>query len=184
MRSFQDSIEKLLWPERRPKDPVLGDKVPGWIDRTEGRSNIRIAAGYLPDDLKPLLGSLNRYAPWLVGEGGIRIGPIPPGTPVNLIANVDLMPDGADLAGRAAHVRKLLPILHELVQALKKGGDSATDDELRKAFAPLVPRLLEMSKCPDFVVDRGHYFGTSAFKEEPGLSDEDKRALIEFLKTF
>jgi hypothetical protein len=47
-----------------------------------------------------------------------------------------------------------------------------------------VPKLLEMSKCPDFVVDRGHYFGTSAFKEEPGLSDEDKRALIEFLKTF
>jgi hypothetical protein len=41
-----------------------------------------------------------------------------------------------------------------------------------------------MSKCPDFVVDRGHYFGTGAFKEEPGLSDEDKRALIEFLKTF
>ena len=41
-----------------------------------------------------------------------------------------------------------------------------------------------MSKCPDFVVDRGHYFGTSAFKEEPGLSDDDKRALIEFLKTF
>ena len=163
---------------------MRGDKVPGWIDRTEGRSNIRIAAGYLPDDLKPLLGSLNRYAPWLVGEGGIRIGPIPPGTPVNLIANVDLMPDGADLAGRAAHVRKLLPILHELVQALKKGGDSATDDELRKAFAPLAPKLLEMSKCPDFVVDRGHYFGTGAFKEEPGLSDEDKRALIEFLKTF
>jgi hypothetical protein len=184
MQSFEDSVGKLLWPERRPKDPVLGDKVPGWIDRTEARSNIRIAAGYLPDDLKPLLGSLNRYAPWLFGEGGIRIGPIPPGTPVNLIANVDLMPDGADLAGRAAHVRKLLPILHELVQALKKGGDSATDDELRKAFAPLVPKLLEMSKCPDFVVDRGHYFGTSAFKEEPGLSDEDKRALIEFLKTF
>ena len=34
------------------------------------------------------------------------------------------------------------------------------------------------------MVNRGHYFGTDAFKEEPGLSDEDKRALIEFLKTF
>ena len=53
-----------------------------------------------------------------------------------------------------------------------------------RAFAPLAPRLLAMSKCPDFVVDRGHYFGTNAFTEEPGLSDEDKRALIEFLKTF
>ena len=43
--------------------------------------------------------------------------------------------------------------------------------------------LLELSTCPDFVVNRGHYFGTDAFAEEPGLSDDDKRALIEFLKT-
>jgi hypothetical protein len=184
MQVFQESIEKLLWPERRPKDPVLGDKVPGRIDRTDERSEIRIAAGYLPGELRPLLGPLNRYASWLFGAGGIRIGPIPPGTPVNLIANVDLMPDGADLAGRAAHVKKLLPVLHELVGALKKVGDKSSDDELRRAFAPVAPKLLEMSKCPDFVVDRGHYFGTSAFKEEPGLSDEDKRALIELLKTF
>jgi hypothetical protein len=41
-----------------------------------------------------------------------------------------------------------------------------------------------LSKCPDFVVNCGQYFRTSAFKEEPGLSDEDKLALIEFIKTF
>jgi hypothetical protein len=44
--------------------------------------------------------------------------------------------------------------------------------------------MLALSKCPDFVVNRGHYFGTDRFKEEPGLSDADKKALIEFLKTF
>ena len=56
--------------------------------------------------------------------------------------------------------------------------------------------LLELSKCPDFVVNRGHYFGTAKFNEtdglsedekffapEPVLTDDDKRALIEFLKT-
>ena len=43
--------------------------------------------------------------------------------------------------------------------------------------------MLSLSKCPDFVVNRGHYFGTSFFKEEPALGDEDKRALIEFVKT-
>jgi hypothetical protein len=56
---------------------------------------------------------------------------------------------------------------------------------------------LKLSKCPDFVVNRGHYFGTAKFNEteglsddeksfgsEPVLSDDDKRALIEFLKTF
>ena len=184
MGSFQDSIEKLLWPERREKDTVLGDKVPGWIDRTTAPSYLRVAAGYLPEPLQPLLGRLNRHLPWAFGEGGVEIGPIPKGTPVNLMANLEMMPDGADLSERAAHVRKLLPVLHELVHALKKVDRAASDEEVRKAFAPLVPQLLALTKCPDFVVNRGHYFGTSAFKEEPGLSDADKRALIEFVKTF
>ena len=44
--------------------------------------------------------------------------------------------------------------------------------------------MLRFSKCRDLVVNKGHYFGTSYFTEEPGLSDDDKMALIEFLKTF
>ena len=44
--------------------------------------------------------------------------------------------------------------------------------------------MMDLSKCPDYVVNRGHYFGTGEFAEEPGLSDDDKRALIEFIKTF
>ena len=57
--------------------------------------------------------------------------------------------------------------------------------------------MLALSKCPDFVVNRGHYFGTAefnrqdglsadekAFGKEPELDDADKRALIAFLKTF
>ncbi|HEV3075594.1 MAG TPA: hypothetical protein VHB47_14330 [Thermoanaerobaculia bacterium] len=63
------------------------------------------------------------------------------------------------------------------------GGPEALFRALQ-AFKPLAVPLLELSKCPDLVVNRGHYFGTSYFKEEPGLSDDDKRALIEFLKTF
>jgi hypothetical protein len=39
-----------------------------------------------------------------------------------------------------------------------------------------VPDLLKVSKCPDFILNRGHTFGSE-------LADEDKRALIEFLKT-
>jgi hypothetical protein len=184
MASFQDSIEKLLWPELREKDPVLGDRVPGLIDRTTARSFLRVPAGYLPEPLQPLLGRLNRYLPWAFGEGGVEIGPIPKGTPINLMANLEMMPDGADLSERAAHVKKLLPVLHELIHALKGVDRSSSDEEVRKAFAPLVPQLLALNKCPDFVVNRGHYFGTNAFKEEPGLSDSDKRALIEFVKTF
>ena len=41
MGSFQDSIEKMLWPEKRDKDPVLGDKVPrGRPDRPHDRPAI------------------------------------------------------------------------------------------------------------------------------------------------
>ena len=42
MGSFQASIEQMLWPEKRAKDPVLGDKVPGIIDRTTARSYLTI----------------------------------------------------------------------------------------------------------------------------------------------
>jgi hypothetical protein len=67
------------------------------------------------------------------------------------------------------------------LKALPRG---ASDDDARKAFSSVVDDLLAISKCPDFVVNRGHYFGTDYFKEEPGLSDPDKRALNAFLKTF
>jgi hypothetical protein len=76
--------------------------------------------------------------------------------------------------------------------------DPAADDAALLAWgAKLRKPLLALSKCPDFVVNRGHYFGTAQFNEtvgltederafgpEPPLSDPDKRALIEFLKTF
>ena len=43
---------------------------------------------------------------------------------------------------------------------------------------------MALSKCPDLVVNKGHYFGTAWQPDEPPLSDADKRALIAFLKTF
>jgi hypothetical protein len=45
-------------------------------------------------------------------------------------------------------------------------------------------QLYSENKCPDLVINRGHYFGTDKLGEEPGLSDPDKEALIAFLKTF
>ena len=204
MDSFQDSIEKLLWPEKRESDPDrpgaagvgvpafqvrLEDKdlkLPGVIDRTTRQSYLRVPAGYLPDFLRPLLGPLDRFAPWLVGEGGIEIGPLPSGTPVNLLANVEMQLDDASDAERIKHKAELLKLLLKTKGDLKSLPQPATDEQARKAFADLVEPLLKLNKCPDFVVNRGHYFGTSYFKEkdEAGLSDGDKLALIEFLKTF
>ena len=184
MRSFQDSIEQMVWPEKRDKDPILGAKVPGVIDRTTARSYLRVAGGYLPPFLRPLLGSLHRFLPWLVGEGGVQIGPIPAGTPVNLLANLELLPDGGSHADQVKHGKEILELLVAIERDLRTLPPGASDEEARKKFANLRDPLLKLSKCPDFVVNRGHYFGTDMFKEEPGLSDEEKRALIEFLKTF
>ena len=65
-------------------------------------------------------------------------------------------------------------------------GSGAGDDEAAQVFKDkdLIRRLIEVSKCPDFVVNKGHYFGTSFSKEATPLSDDDKWALIDFLKTF
>ena len=184
MAAFQDGIEKMLWPEKRDKDPVLGDKVPGLIDRTTASSYLRVPVGYLPPfapDLAPLLKAL---APAVVGKGGLEIGPIPKGTPVNLLANLNVLPDSQTLPQKLAHDQQLLELLVKIKHDLLALPANATDEQATAVFKNLAGPMLALSKCPDFVVNRGHYFGTDRFKEEPGLSDADKRALIEFLKTF
>jgi hypothetical protein len=158
--------------------------VPGTIDRTTARSWIRIPAGYVPESLRRHQGLLERWFPSLVGDGdGLVIGPIPAGIPVNLLANLQPLAETPDPAALAAHAARLADLILHLTDDLSKLPPNATDDEARKIFANLVEPMMALSKCPDFVVNRGHYFGTSYGKGE-ALSDADKRALIEFLKTF
>jgi hypothetical protein len=194
MRSFQNSIEQMLWPERRDKDRILGDKVPGLIDRTTATSYLRVPKGFLPEFLQDVI-ELEEHIlpdvqvlPPFFKETGLEIGPIPKGTPVNLLANLNMLPDNAGVIERFTHKRKIVKLLIKVKKALKALPPNATDEEARRVFLEkdLVKPLLELSKCSDFVVNRGHYFGTNYLNKaenEPGLSDEDKRALIEFLKT-
>jgi hypothetical protein len=179
MTAFDDGIEQLLWPEKRKGNgtfaTVSGKKLPGWVDRTTKRSYLSVAPNYLPPHLAPLTGRLERWFPNVFNSGGVRIGPIPEGTPINLLSNIDL--------SKQHDVLKLLLKIKHKLNGLPAG---ASDDEARKQFAPLVPELLSVSKCTDFVLNRGHYFGTDylpASEGEPGLSDPDKHALIAFLKT-
>ena len=125
-----------------------------------------------------------RFFPWLFGDEGIVIGPIPAGTPVDLLANLDLLGETAGVEDKIAHQKKVVDLLLKMKHDLESLPKSASDEEARKVFANLVDPLLAVSKCPDFVVNRGHYFGTGYFKEEPALSDDDKHALIEYIKTF
>jgi len=67
LATFQNSIEQMLWPEKRDKDELLGDKIPGRIDRTTETSYLRVSYGYLPDALQKLRG-IARFFPWLIDE--------------------------------------------------------------------------------------------------------------------
>jgi hypothetical protein len=176
LRSFQGSIEQLLWPEKREKDSLLGDKIPGWIDRTTGPTYLRVAGGYLPDFLRTLPSS--RLLPKIFAdEGGIELGPIPAGTPVNLLANLRLVTENTGLGSQFQYQAGVAALITKTVGDLAALPRNATDAQARDTFTDLVDPLLALSKCPDFIVNRGHLFGTT-------LPDPDKRALIEFLKTF
>ena len=86
-------------------------------------------------------------------------------TPVNLIANLE--PDFGQLVVLQAKVAKALVKIHTM---------NLPSDEATQELLKTVPELLAANKCPDFVEDKGHYFGTD-------LAENDKRALIEYLKT-
>ena len=186
MASFNESIQQMLWPEKRQKDSLLGDKVPGYMQRTTTRSYLRVAWGYLPGQFAAFMDWLSGWLPWLFGQTGLEIGPIPKGTPVGLLANLPLVSESERPEDRVAYAEKVIDLLKKAGKDLKSLPANATDEQAREIFAGVGDQLLKLSKCPDFVVNRGHYFGTSYFKDkdEPGLSDDDKWALIEFLKTF
>jgi hypothetical protein len=173
-----------LWPEKRRQDDLFkNDNRPGVgvIDRTTTESALYVPRGYVPDFLRGLLGVTESLLPAFVKDGGVYIGPIPKGFPVSLLANADIL--GADIpAGttdRREHDKRLLKTLLDLKQALKADPNGIFKNE------QVLNDLLALSKCPDFVVNKGHYFGTNLQADEAAiaLSDSDKHALIAFLKT-
>jgi len=130
--------------------------------------------------------------------GDLRVGPFPKGMPVNVLMNLD--PE-SPLCLRLAAVRGVCDMLGTLRAEDEK---ERASDEARRVIldkAPSTPEnqlppiyrfseaarlkvfertagpaLMKASKCPDFVEDRGHYFGEA-------LTDQEKKDLIAFLKT-
>ncbi|WP_299484685.1 hypothetical protein [Acaryochloris sp. IP29b_bin.137] len=98
-----------------------------------------------------------------IGLGAGKVT-VPEGTPAKLVANLD--PNNVPLAFIT------VPLLQQsLISHLVATGINI----LPKSW--VAPLLLKLNTAPDFVEDRGHLFGTD-------LPDEDKQALIEFIKTF
>jgi hypothetical protein len=155
MDAFNDAAEKLLWPEKR-----LGvDSI--W--RTTRECNVQIQAAVLPDALRKLLSE------HIDPDGYFRVGPIPAGTPVNLLANLNPDADVTKLASVFIRIKKAI------AEIKLRNLDANAARELMKR--DVAPALFAASKSPDFINDRGHEFGSE-------LPDDDKRALIEYLKTF
>ena len=187
VQSFDSSIEQMLWPEKRKGNiqyqTASGKMLPGWVDKTSESSYLRTPSGYVPKLLEGLVDVIS--AGKFVGENGIELGPIPKGTPINLLSNIDL--DRREgIIDSVKHKIELVKLFVKIKQDLKAIPKNATDEEASKVFANLVDPLVKASKCPDYIVNRGHYFGTDYYqdtKAEPGLSDDDKKALIAFLKT-
>lgn len=105
------------------------------------------------------------------GLGDLRLGPIPAGTPVDLLANLnpDASPD------------QLKKSVQQVVSGLTEIQTRHLEGETKAQVfrSKIAPALLDVSKCPDFVMDKGHYFPWLH-----DITDEDKEALIELLKTF
>lgn len=100
--------------------------------------------------------------------GNALIGPIPAGTPVNLIMNTS--PQGG------------LFVLADAGLSLLRGcwvvgtRNLSKEQALQTFEDEAAPGLMRANKCPDWVQDEGHYFGEN-------LSDSDKASLIMFVKT-
>src|SRR5262249_16813854 len=112
------------------------------------------------------------FGRFLAGYGaGVKLGPIPEGVPVNVLANIN--PE-ASFEERYAALNALTKFV---LRHQKTDGDKL---QRRIEFEEQVaPALMNASKCPDFVTDRGH-----DYEFIRRLTDEEKRQLKALLKTF
>ena len=93
---------------------------------------------------------------------------VPKDTPVNLIMNL--------------HANDEKAVMRAYVDGVLQGQPRSRFSELRtrnqaQGHRRMMEKLLEVNVCPDFIEDRGHTYGRE-------LGDDDKRALIEFMKHF
>ena len=101
-----------------------------------------------------------------------------------MLSGLELASEKAGIIDRTKQNIALLRVLINVKSYWDNFLKTSDVGEREKVFECLEAELLSMDKCPDFVVNRGHYFGTDQFPEEPALNDADKEALISFLKTF
>jgi cytochrome c5 len=139
-----------------------------WPQKRLGVKSIKVTSedSTLPD----VFPTLKQMMPEFADLPGLEIDlmRVPSGTPINLIMNVN--------------PRDIKAVLQAYVDGILQGQPKEKFAELRTknhdtAQQKMMEKLLEVNVCPDFIEDRGHTYGHE-------LSDDDKRALIEYMKQF
>ena len=188
---FNDAIYKLLWPKARD-----GVKT---IKRAVTRTYLNIRLSVLGD---VALEKIRAFQPKLPDVPGFKLPdffqiveisdlrndpvireldrlslkiPIPEGTPINLLANINLSDPGKRLKAVLAYLQYASQTdIAALVRKLPIGGEELAKIPERLA-SDAMNELLSLSEYPDLVEDHGHEYGAE-------LGDDDKKALIEYLK--
>jgi hypothetical protein len=178
----------MLTPALRRTDTLTAEPVPGYIYRTTAPSCLKVPAGFSPDIVQRFARPLSWIAGWAVKpDGAVELGPFPKDFPINALVNSKLLPDN-DEPDMLAHFWRLAKAGPTFLKAFSRLGGQCSAAELADPNVQvraetvvretgLIDTLVGLSKCPDYVVNKGHPFGTN-------LSDADKEALIAFLKQF
>jgi hypothetical protein len=178
--AFNDAVRKLLWPAQR--DGVKSMK------RTSTRTYFNVRLEVLGDvalqELRsfkpklptlPSLPKLNLPNPFEIIEKQTLRFPVPEGTPINLLANINISDPAKRVKAVIWYVTYVAQtdIAAELRKVPKIGDELAKiPDRLAKEA---MDELLKISDYPDLIEDHGHEYGAT-------LSDKDKAALVEYLK--
>ena len=139
-----------------------------WPERRLGVGSMVVTTeeSTLPDFFPMLIKAMPEFSD-LPGLDLVRVT-VPKGTPVNLLMNL--------------HAKDVKTVFQAYVDGVLQGQPRAKFAELRAenhdtAIRRMMEKMLEVNVCPDFIEDRGHTYGSQ-------LSDDDKKALIEYIKYF
>ncbi|SIO58994.1 hypothetical protein SAMN05444166_5888 [Singulisphaera sp. GP187] len=139
-----------------------------WPERRLGVRSMLVTTqdSKLPDFLPMLMKVMSEFSD--LSGLDLDLVNVPNWTPVNLIMRL--------------HAKDVTSVLQDYVDGILQGEPGEKFAELRSKNQALgqqrlMEKLVEVNMCPDFIEDRGHTYGRE-------LGDDDKRALIEYMKHF
>ncbi len=178
--AFNDAVRKLLWPAQR--DGVKSMK------RASTRTYFNVRLGVIGDAAIQELRSYKPELPKVPGLPEIKLPnpfeivenktlrfPVPQGTPINLLANINISDPARRVKAVIWYVKYVAQtdIAAELRKVPKIGDELAKVPD--RLASEAMDELLKISDYPDLIEDHGHEYGAS-------LGDDDKAALVEYLK--